>query len=118
MAFEEVKEDFNDLKNYTKNYIDSNIKYYKLWGLKVSSEAMTYILIRFIIGFFAMISFIFLSFAAAFAIGIALKNNSLGFLIVGVFYILVIGVIIYFRNDIITKPIIKKFSTIFYSEND
>lgn len=118
MAFEEVKEDFNDLKGYTKKYIDSNIKYYKLWGLKISTEAMTYILIRFIVGFFAMISFMFLSFAAAFAIGIALGNNSLGFLIVGLFYILVIGIILYFRNELIIKPIIKKFSTIFYNDLD
>lgn len=118
MAFEEVKEDFKDLKEYTKSYIDSNVKYYQLLGLKISTEAVIYILMRFIIGFFAMIAFIFISFAVAFAIGEALDNNSLGFLIVGIFYILVIGIVIYFRKDLITKPIIKKFSTIFYSEND
>lgn len=118
MAFEEAKEDFKDLKDYAKNYIDTNIKYYQLLGLKISSEAVTYILMRFIIGFFAMIAFMFLSFAVAFAIGNALNNNSLGFLIVGAFYILVIGVILYFRNELITKPVIKKFSAIFYNENN
>lgn len=118
MAFEEAKEDFKDLKDYAKNYIDTNIKYYQLLGLKISSEAVTYILMRFIIGFFAMIAFMFLSFAVAFAIGNTLNNNSLGFLIVGAFYILVIGVILYFRNELITKPVIKKFSAIFYNENN
>lgn len=118
MAFEEVKEEFKDLKDHTQNYLDSSLKYYQLFGLKISSEAVSYILTRFIVGFFAMIGFTFLSFAAAFAIGNALENNSLGFLIVGAFYIVVIGVVLYFRQEIITKPIIRKFSTIFLTDND
>lgn len=116
MAFDEVKEEFKDLKGTTKDYIDSSIQYYQLWGLKMSSEAASYILIRFIIGIFAMLAMLFLSLAAAFAIGNALGKVSLGFLIMGSFFILVISICLIFRERLFIRPVIKKFSNIFYNE--
>lgn len=116
MAFEEVKEEFKDLKESTKEYIDSNIRYYQLWGLKISAKAVSYIFLRFIVGIFAMISILFLSLAAAFAIGNSLERISLGFLIIGLFYLLIIGLVLLFRQRLIVKPVIKKFSNIFYND--
>ena len=64
-----------------------------------------------------IIVFVFFSIAAAIAIGQALGNMAYGFLIVGGFYLL-LSLIAYLLKEKIEKPIIEKFSEIFYNDED
>ncbi len=42
MAFEEIKENAEDLKEEARKLIDANVKYYKLWGFKICNEIYHY----------------------------------------------------------------------------
>lgn len=102
------------MKSEAKTFLDANIDYYSLLGFKVVSKATGFLLKIFAISLFGALALLFLSFAAAFAIGRALDNNTYGFLIVGGFYILAAIIIFSLRKVIIDIPILKKFSKIFY----
>lgn len=111
---EEIKNNIQSMKSEAKAFLDANIDYYSLLGFKVVSKATGFLLKVFAISLFIAIALLFLSFAAAFAIGKALDSNTLGFLIVGSAY-LVLTIIVYaLRKTIIDVPILKKFSNIFF----
>lgn len=111
---EDVKEHLQDMKSEAKAFLDANIDYYSLLGFKVVSKATGFILKIFALSLFAALSLLFLSFAAAFAIGRALDSNTFGFLIVGGFYIVAAAIIYTMRKAIIDIPVLKKFSKIFF----
>ncbi|MBW3518857.1 competence protein [Flavobacterium sp. NKUCC04_CG] len=116
MAFEEVKEDIRDIKSNAKAYLDSNIEFYQLWGFKVITKATSFMLKLFLLSLFSMLTLLFISIAAAFAIGRSLESFTLGFLIVGGIYLILSLVIYYYKNLIIEKPLIRKFSDIFFND--
>jgi len=117
MAFDEIKENISELKNHTKDYVDTTFSYYKLWGFKVATKSIM-VLVKFaILILFAGMTMFFLSLAAAFAIGNTLDNVALGFLIVAGVY-LVLAILIYLlRESLYEKNIIKKFSEIFFNDD-
>jgi len=113
MAFEEVKENVEDLKKQAKELLDINIKYYKLWGFKILMKTTTMMLKMFLLATMLVIVTIFFSIALALGIGYALDNFAYGFLIVGGMY-LILAVIIYkVQNKIVEGPILAQFSKIF-----
>lgn len=115
MAFnEELKNNLHEMKSEAKAYLETNVDYYSLLGFKVVSKATGFIFKIFALSLFAVLSLFFLSFAAAFAIGKALDSNTLGFLIIGAFYIVVALVVYSMRKVMIDIPILKKFSRIFF----
>jgi len=115
MAFnEEVKQHLQDMKSEAKVFLDANIDYYSLLGFKVASKATGFILKIFAFSLLAALSLLFLSFAAAFALGKVLDNNTYGFLIIGGFYIILALVLYNMRRAIIDIPVLKKFSKIFF----
>lgn len=111
---EEVKNHLHDMKSEAKAFLDANIDYYSLLGFKIVSKATGFILKIFALSLFVALSLLFLSFAAAFAIGKALDSNTYGFLIVGGFYIVTAIIIYNLRKVIIDIPVLKKFSKIFF----
>lgn len=116
MAFEKIKENTQNLQNETKELIDVNIEYYKLWLFKVIMKSTTLLLKVFLLTILLGIVLIFISVAAALAIGYALDNFALGFLLISIFY-LIISVIIYFIKDkIVEDPLLEKFSEFFFND--
>jgi hypothetical protein len=59
---------------------------------------------------------LFCSIAGAFAIGDYLDNMAFGFLIVGVFYLVITGLLFSVRDRIVEGPILEKFSEIFFND--
>lgn len=112
---EEVKNNIQSMKSEAKAFLDTNIDYYSLLGFKVASKATGFLLKVFAISLFAALALVFISFAGAFAIGKALDSNTLGFLIVGSFYIILTIAMYSLRKVIIDIPILKKFSDIFFN---
>jgi len=111
---EEIKQNFEDIKQEAKSFIDSNVDYYQLWAFKITTKATSLVLKIFVLSLLLLLALLFLSFAAAFAIGSALESNTFGFLIIGGLYLLVCVLIYSFRRKLIDHLMIKKFSDIFF----
>ncbi|RDI56513.1 phage holin family protein [Flavobacterium glaciei] len=116
MAFEELKENTENIQEQAKAYLQSTAAYYKLWGFKVAMKSITMIIkFSLILLCFSMV-LLFCSVAAAFAIGKIIDSYALGFLIVGGVYLVITGVLFLIKNKIVEGPILEKFSEIFFNE--
>jgi len=116
MAFEELKENSEDLLIQAKAFLESNVSYYKLWLFKATMKSTTMMLKLFLLSAMLVIVTIFFSIAAAIGIGYALDNFAYGFLIVGGIY-LILSIIVYkVQDNIVEGPILKKFSEFFFNE--
>ena len=113
MAFEEIKENAEDLKQEVKNLIDVNLKYYKLWGFKILMKSTTMMMKLVLLGIMLMIVTIFFSIALALGIGYWLDNFAYGFLIVGLIYLVLAIVVYYVQDKIVEGPLLSRFSRIF-----
>ena len=116
MAFEELKENTENIQENTKAYIDSNLAYYKLWGFKVAMKSTTLIFkFTLILLCFSMVM-IFGSFAAAYAFGSLFESNALGFLAVGGIYFVFTILLFFIKDKVVEGPILEKFSEIFFND--
>jgi len=59
MAFDEIKENAEDLKQEVKKLIDANLNYYKLWGFKILMKSTTMMLKLFLLAVMLMIVTVF-----------------------------------------------------------
>lgn len=116
MAFEEIKENAEDLQEQAKAFLDSNVSYYKLWLFKVAMKSTTMLLKIFLLSIVLVMVILFFSIAGALAIGYALHNFAYGFLIIGGFYA-IIGIFVYrIKDKIVEGPILEKFSEFFFND--
>ena len=117
MAFEELKENIEDLKVQGEEVLNANVKYYKLVAFKLFMKTNTLVAKVILLGSLLFLVLFFFSFAAAFAIGDAMGNFGYGFLIIGVFYLVLAFIIYKLRNKIVDGPIITNFSKILLKED-
>lgn len=113
MAFEEIKENAEDLKNQAKDLFEANLRYYKLWGFKLFMKSTTMMLKMFLLAIMLLIVTIFFSTALAIALGYWFDNFAYGFLAVGFIYLIIAIVVYYVQDKIVEGPILAKFSKIF-----
>lgn len=113
MAFEEIKENAEDLRQEAQKLIDANLKYYKLWGFKMVMKSTTMMLKIFLLAIMLMIVTIFFSIALALGIGYWLDNLAYGFLIVGGIYLIMAIVVYYAQDKIVEGAMLSRFSKIF-----
>lgn len=113
MAFEEIKENAEDLKQEVKNLIETNLNYYKLWGFKIVMKSTTMMLKLFLLTVMLTIVTVFFSIALALGIGYWLDNFAYGFLIVGLIYLILAIVVYYVQDKIVEGPMLSRFSKIF-----
>lgn len=115
--FGQIKEALQDMREEAKNLVESNISYYKLWSFKLITKSASMLLKLLLVSIAFVMVLIFFSIAGALAIGYALNNFVYGFLIIGGVY-LILGIIAFNLQDKIEKPILKRFSEIFFNEDD
>nr|WP_317632048.1 phage holin family protein [uncultured Flavobacterium sp.] len=116
MSINNIKDNIEDIKVHTKQYIDTNIEYYTLLGFKITTKASSFLIKIVLLSLFLLLSLMFLSFAIAFAIGNWVDSYSLGFLIVGGIYLLISLILFYKGGRFIDKPMLKTFSEIFFND--
>ncbi|WP_343748770.1 competence protein [Fluviicola sp.] len=116
MAFDELKENTQQIQEEAKAYLESTIQYYKLWGFKIMMKSTKMVVKVFLLSFFLMMFLIFGSVSAALAIGEALQSMWLGFLIVAGVYLVLILLLLFVRSKIIERQILRKCSTIFLND--
>ena len=118
MAFEEVKENVEDLKRQAQELLDANIRYYKLYAFSKTAKYANKI-IKFTIAFLLLwLAVLFLSVALAIGIGQALNNLVYGFLITGLLYIVIAVIMVTVYNRIIPKRVLAKLSRKFFKNQD
>lgn len=116
MAFEELKENTENIQNQTQVYIESHLAYYKLWGFKVAMKSTTMILKFTLIALCFLMVLLFCSIAGALTIGKALDNYALGFLIIGGIYFVLSLFLFLIKDKIVEGTILEKFSEIFFND--
>lgn len=116
MAFEELKENIDDIQISTKAYIDSTVAYYKLWGFKVAMKSTTLIIKFVVIALFLLIFLLFVSIAGSLALGELLGSAAIGFLIVAGIYLILAILLFFVRDKIVEGPILERFSEIFFND--
>ena len=112
MAFEEIKENAEDLKNETKRLIEANLQYYKLWGFKIAMKSTALMLKLFLLATMLLIVTLFFSIALALGFGYWFDNFAYGFLTVGFIYLILAIVIYYAQDKIVEGPLLSQFSKI------
>jgi lipopolysaccharide export LptBFGC system permease protein LptF len=116
MAFEELKEHTENMQDQAKEYLDSHLAYYKLWGFKVAMKSTTLIFkFTLILLCFAMV-LLFGSVAAAFAFSNMFGSYTLGFLTVGGMYLVATILLFFIKDKFVEGPILEKFSEIFFND--
>lgn len=116
IVFEELKDNVEDIQANTKAYVESSIAYYKLLGFKVAVKSTTLILKFVLISMCIIIVLLFMSVAAALAIGQVMDSYIMGFLIVaGVYFVLAL-LLFLIKDKIVEGPILEKFSEIFFND--
>lgn len=116
MAFDDLKEHSENIQQQTKDYIEKNLSYYKLLAFKMAMKSTTMIFKFTLILLCICMVLLFFSIALAFAIGNYLESYAFGFLIVGLIYLLLTGLLFLVRDKIVEGPILEKFSEIFFNE--
>lgn len=116
MAFDKIREKTDSIQEQFKDYIEKSASYYKLWFFKVVMKSTTMLIKFALILLCVSMVLLFVSLAAAIAIGECLGNYAVGFLIVAAFYlVLTIGVFLV-KNKVVEGPILEKFSEIFFND--
>jgi uncharacterized membrane protein YagU involved in acid resistance len=116
MAFEELKENSEFIQEQVQDYIENNLEYYKLRSFKMAMKSTTTMLKFSLIALCVGMAVFFCSIAVAFAIGNYLDSYPYGFLIVGGVYVFFTIILFFMRDKIVERPILEKFSEIFFND--
>lgn len=116
MAFEKLNNSISDLNENIRALSYSTSEYYKLNLYKKIIRGVIFLVNMMLIGFVCLIALLFLSIAIAISLGKALNDPSVGFYIVGAFYILIFIFIWIFGKKYIRKIILIKSSRTFFND--
>jgi len=109
MAFKALKKDLVDVNIDMRSYLENSEKYLKLKTFKVLMKMVTAGAQTAVIGAILLIALILLSLGASLAINEALDSLYYGFLIIGLFFI-VIAIVCYFFRGTLNRPLLQNFS--------
>jgi succinate-acetate transporter protein len=110
-----IKQNAEAIHDNVNDLIAKQAEYYKLWTFKVGMKSITLLIHAFLLILFITLVVLFISIAAALQLGDYLNSNAQGFLIVSAFYLLMY-ILVYLLRDKINKPILEKFSQIFFAD--
>ncbi|EAR00074.1 phage holin family protein [Maribacter sp. HTCC2170] len=113
MAFDELKKDLIEADVDIRSYLENSEEYYKLKVFKTSMRGITSLTHVLVIGAIAFLALFLLSLTAAYAIGNAMNEFYHGFLIVGLFYV-VVAILCYIFRKKMDTPLLKKFSKYYF----
>jgi hypothetical protein len=105
------------LKDNVRQYLETKISYYGILAFEKAVKLLSMIMANLVTMTFLMIALLFLSGAAALAIGKLLDSYILGLLIIGGLYLLLSLIFITFRKSIFGRMAIKIVLKIFTDED-
>ena len=116
MAFDELKENTENIQQHAQDCFESNLAYYKLKSFKLAMKSTPMILKLLLIVLCLTMVLLFFSIAGGLALGTYFKSYSIGFLIVGGIYLVLTFLLFFIKDKIIEGPILEKFSEIFFND--
>ena len=114
MDYEEIIENFSDLKKELKEYAESSFNLIRLHIVEQLSRHISGIIVKAGVLYILLFGLIFLSMALAFFLGELFNSYGLGFLVVSGLYFLIALVFFLLRKTLIEKPVIKSFIKLFF----
>lgn len=117
MAFEEIKENAEELKNHAKELYESNVRYYKLLIFKTLVQSATATIKGLLLAVCGWFVILFLSIALAMGLGYWLDNFAYGFLIVGLIYLILALIIYYSADKMVEGKVMAKLSKAFFNND-
>jgi hypothetical protein len=114
MSVTAVKEAFEEIPTRAQSALDTQWAYYKLSLFRFIAKSAIGLITFFIVAFACLLLLIFLSFAFAYAMGNVLGNVAYGFLFVGIFYFLLMLIVVAFRKKLIERPLLSILSDIYF----
>jgi ABC-type multidrug transport system fused ATPase/permease subunit len=115
MAFEEIKEHLSEADQDFRSYLETTKEYYHLKTFKVLMKGINALIKALLLGAISILALFMFSMAMAFGLGQLLENTFYGFLLVGIFYLL-IGICVYIFRNRLDGPMLRKFSEIYFDE--
>lgn len=115
-VFESINNTSEKASEIGERYVTKSYEYYKLKVFQQLSYTISTLGKALMIGAILFIGFIFMAVSGAIAIGEALNNVALGYLIMGGIFML-IALIFYLLRYLLDAKIINKFYSKFYKEN-
>lgn len=97
-----------------EQYYKSSLEYYKLKIFQQLTITLSMFFKLLVIGGLVILGFIFLTIAGAIALGNVLNSMILSCILIGVF-LLIVGIIIYFKRNFINRMVIRKASNSFFN---
>ena len=113
-----ITDNFNEFTTATQDYIESSISYHKLDLFKKIMKGVVSGTYKLILGFFLLIALLFLSVSLAIYMGEALDSIALGYLIVGVIYLVLMFVLTLFLKKFLEKRLLRKARAQFFNDNE
>lgn len=111
----QLKDNAENLQQDVAELLESQAEFYKLWSFKVGMKSISLAVNITLIAAFGMLALLFLSVAAAYGLAACFGNTAYGFLAVGGAYLLIAWAA-YALRDRIDRPVLRKFSEIFFTD--
>ena len=97
-----------------QNYVESSTDYLRLQMFRTLMRLLTSIAKSVVVGVLVFLALLFLSVAAALALGSWLQDDLMAFIYVGIFYLLAGGVAYLLRHRI-ERRILRSYSDLYYN---
>ncbi len=118
LDFFHIREEAAQIEEDVKDLASAKLRYYKLWVFRLLVRMTSAISHSLIVGVVAVLAFLFLAFAAAYALGEYWNNISLGFLAVGGFFLLLLLIVYKWGAQKMQKIWLKKMSDIYFANEE
>ncbi|MCW2117980.1 competence protein [Flavobacterium sp. 7A] len=115
MAFEDLKENAEYIKEQGRSYVDHNLAFYKLKFFKIAMKSSFSILKFALVSISFLMVLFFGSLGLAFALSIYFGSYAQGFLAVAGGYVIVTLLLYILKRKLIEGPLLKKCSLLFFN---
>ena len=116
MAYQDLKDDFDQLQINAKNYVKAAGNYYRLMIFKILTKSATLFVKFALLAICLMMFVLFSSIALSFYLGKVFDNYCYGFLTVSAFYLIIALILSLIKISVIEGSVLRKFSEIFFND--
>ena len=118
MAFERLTGSLQTVIERIEDYGSSTAEYFKLRLFKSAMKFSTALVNMLVLGFISFLFLIFISIGGALYLSSLIGNTFSGFLIVGVLYLLILLLVLFFGKGFIEQKMLLKFSDLLIEEDE
>jgi hypothetical protein len=110
------KEELNKAVGEVQTYLEASKDYLKLQTFKMAMHLVSSLAKVLLVGLFALLELLFLSYSAALGLGVWMGSATYGFLTVGGIYVLIF-IVSYLVRGRIDAPLLRHFSHLYFDES-